>query len=776
MLLSFFVSLNGCGDDSSTKADEEDDDVIILNPDSLESSSGGNGSSHGSSNSSDTCQEGGTSSSNWYDNPYYEGSCASSGNQQGSSSGGSSENSSDDNSGSSSGGSSGTSSEGSPDSGTPVSQDPVKSVLDSLVVSSVEELPACGSSLQGKGAVVEGDGVYICNSGEWSSVALQTEKKVACKDGYLVAVDTGKTVPSTSTNPFGGMGGWGGGNQSATNPPDSLIVRDVFQLNGTSLFATGASITITELDSTQFFRPTVNTYSDCITSKDGSFTYENPEGISHFLEVSITGFYRSPLTGNFTKSPVTFKKKVHVADGGVVHVDLLSGLTAPRVEQHIADAGGGRADMTMCNNRALRAVLGSFGIDTIKYSEENYFDALTAISVMMMYGNSDFEMTSLVSTIAEDIKGDGNWNDMNNKTKIADKMFVLDSSNGYGVIVRGMERAGYTLTQYFKDVLQKFWPDVLGLGRCGSMNAGQVTYVKTSMSTFFANDYSHKDNSTVRFICDKEYQVWRNATDIEKDTMGFGAGAYDYQIKMGLVSVGKYYIYENKTWRVATDDEVDGFTDVGKVYKELKSGDKLVIVVRHGERGDDTGKNGHLTTTGKEQSVSMGKKLSGGNAYFGHSGYARTIETAEGIAQGMGINNADMDEYKYLLGDWFVKDSTKLKNHSADGDSWVITSKYAFTGAYSDAYYDLDSRAEELIDEFVKLTSNCSLVILCSHDMLMVPLAAYASKGRANLRYYETQRWINYLAGIAVVIHADGTRECIPVKGLDIGSRNFYGG
>jgi hypothetical protein len=48
--------------------------------------------------------------------------------------------------------------------------------------------------------------------------------------------------------------------------------------------------------------------------------------------------------------------------------------------------------------------------------------------------------------------------------------------------------------------------------------------------------------------------MWRVARDIEKDTMGFGPGKYDKEIREGLVNISSYYIYEESqlAWRLAT--------------------------------------------------------------------------------------------------------------------------------------------------------------------------------------------------------------------------------
>lgn len=60
-------------------------------------------------------------------------------------------------------------------------------------------------------------------------------------------------------------------------------------------------------------------------------------------------------------------------------------------------------------------------------------------------------------------------------------------------------------------------------------------------------------------ICDNK--VWRNATDIEKDTATWGAGSFDGEVRAGQINTSFYYIYKTSkaTWRDATTLEKDTY-------------------------------------------------------------------------------------------------------------------------------------------------------------------------------------------------------------------------
>ena len=88
----------------------------------------------------------------------------------------------------------------------------------------------------------------------------------------------------------------------------------------------------------------------------------------------------------------------------------------------------------------------------------------------------------------------------------------------------------------FESHLQKFWVKALNLETCSNMNYGQVKVINNSMSAYFASNYESTDHSSVRFICDRDAKKWRVATDIEKDTVGFGAGSFDGQAREGKIN------------------------------------------------------------------------------------------------------------------------------------------------------------------------------------------------------------------------------------------------
>ncbi len=662
-------------------------------------------------------------------------------------------------------------------------------VPDSTAVSDAKSLPACNASNEGEAFMVSGEqALYYCISGKWEKGAEELFA-VTCKDGVLKLNASAADAESDDAGDFRREG---------------VSIVGVAQKGP---FRYGASVKLVELDSAMRLADSKRTHETCITSADGTFGFDNVNLVSPYVRVEASGYYKDELTGGLSSSLVTLNAVVDLSKRDTFNVNMLTHMAAPRVLKLVQDAGNNQPIGSM-SGRALSDVLSSFGIslgssgstggfsgwgwnrggqtsttsssdhsaeDLNIFGSDDYDAALLAVSVMMQSFGSVSDMLSFADFVASDIQGDGNWGDNASKAKLADKLLKLDSEGGLEKIRKNME--GWKLGDVpdFEKHIRNFWTKTHGFESCGTMNAGQVKHVGNSQSEYFVSYYEQPEGTRIRFICDKTTKSWRVATDIEKDTVGFGAGDYDGQIKSGKINADKFYVYElgKKSWRAATSDDIQEFVDVEEVYKNLAAGEKVIFILRHAERTDDTGKNGHLTNNGKSQSQSVGAKLKGESIYFANSTYTRSYETCQNIATGAGISEMGNDTIPELDGDWFVKDDSKFESYkNSNGGGWVVASEYAYKGSYSDAYYPLESRGEEFMTEIVKprFAKVSKVAVWISHDMMVVPLTAFATNGKANLRYFDTKQWINYLAGVAIILGTDGTLRYEPVKGLSSGT------
>lgn len=234
-----------------------------------------------------------------------------------------------------------------------------------------------------------------------------------------------------------------------------------------------------------------------------------------------------------------------------------------------------------------------------------------------------------------------------------------------------------------------------------------------------------------------------------------------------------YYDTDTSAYDPASPD-LSKFTSIDKVFNALKDDEKVVFVLRHAERNSSSGKTSHLTEAGIFQAQSVGKKIASDEpAYYAHSEYVRTRETLENIAVGRGETGFTHEAYGVLNGDWFIKSNDAYdvyKSKTTDGN-YVSTTDWAYNGGYEDAFYDLDTRAKQFIDEFLVgiISKKARISIVATHDQFLVPLTVYASDRKINLRYFEDTNWITYLAGIAVIVGSDGSVKTLPIKGLNSG-------
>ncbi|MBR4006292.1 histidine phosphatase family protein [Fibrobacter sp.] len=696
--------------------------------------------------------------------------------------------------------------------------EPISAVTDTLIedttaVASKSDLPACTADKEGESFYVEGEQtLYFCIGSEWHPSETVTEVfQVGCHNGVLTLNMTGEEEEEESpsqgqTNPWGGNFSFGGG--STSSALDTMPARrpgaHIVGIAEKGPFRYGASVKIIELDSTQRLADSRKTHKTCITEAAGNFSFDSVDLVSPYLRVEANGFFQNELTGGLSSHMVTLKAIVDVTDRNTVNVNMLTHMEAPRVLKLVENSGNNQPIRSV-KAQALKEILGSFEIslggssggnsafpgwgwgqqqqtttstdgrfaeDISLFDGDEYSAALLAVSIMMQRNGSGNDMLQYTSGIAERIKGNGNWDDNNAKADLADWLMVLDTSGSYATIRNNIASWKLGEVPDFEKHLRNFWTSVYQFGACNSMTAGTVKHVNNSLSKFFISYYEQPDGPRTRFICDAETHLWRAATDIEKDTVGFGKGDYDGQIKNGKINAEKYYVYEQSKgkWRAATGDDIMEFVDIADVMAGLAPDEKVIFILRHAERTDDTGKKGHLTDGGKKQSKAVGEKLKGEQIYFANSTYTRSMETCEGVASGAGVTYTE-NTIADLDGEWYVKDESKYEScKSENGGGWQATSAYAYKGGICPGvYYDFDSRSEAFISDIVKpeFAKVNRVGVWISHDTFVVPITVYGSNKKVNLRYFDTKQWIYYLAGLAVIMDSKGNIRYVPVKGLD---------
>lgn len=214
-----------------------------------------------------------------------------------------------------------------------------------------------------------------------------------------------------------------------------------------------------------------------------------------------------------------------------------------------------------------------------------------------------------------------------------------------------------------------------------------------------------------------------------------------------------------------------GFVDIQPVFLSVQPNEKALFIMRHGERQPRITRESPLTEDGIEQAISVGQKLiSNEDLYYLSTDYVRTKMTCEMIAQGRGQTTFPYDTCNIFTSGAFIKDTAKFTayNNEPGGSNKMTLTKWAYNGEFADAFYDLAEASEKVISEAFSLVKG-RINVICSHDEFLTPLIAYLTEGKADLRIFEegkNRHWLNFLAGVAIIVDDQGNRRAYAIKGL----------
>ncbi|MCQ2193292.1 MAG: hypothetical protein MJZ23_10625 [Paludibacteraceae bacterium] len=215
------------------------------------------------------------------------------------------------------------------------------------------------------------------------------------------------------------------------------------------------------------------------------------------------------------------------------------------------------------------------------------------------------------------------------------------------------------------------------------------------------------------------------------------------------------YPFKTDSWNKAED-----------IYQNMHEGDRVFFIVRHSERPSGTTVEVSLTENGKSYALNVGKKMTGGlaktnDAIYGSTEYLRCRQTSAYIAEGRGDNKwsgIEMVEQPIsVLNQFYIAGTT----------DWNTVASY-----YDKHRDDAEFKCKHVVETLCKMSEGKTFGWFTSHDALMVILARWASNGKITFQY-GTDGWINFLSGIAVIVHENGAWETYPVRNLENGYMNW---
>ena len=235
---------------------------------------------------------------------------------------------------------------------------------------------------------------------------------------------------------------------------------------------------------------------------------------------------------------------------------------------------------------------------------------------------------------------------------------------------------------------------------------------------------------------------------------------------------------------LALAPDVDGFYDMGDVYKAVPKTSKVAFVIRHSKRQKNLGKESQLTPIGVQMAQTLGSKLvSDESFYYASTDFVRTRETCNNIAIGRGETDAEVVTWDGINGGYFltVPSDTLDALVSTRGGNQKYIAQYAydeimaapsFEDQLKSYFQDFFPRANQFVNEVIleNMPRWKRVSILVSHDMLVEPLIVFASNRTIDLKIYQPDyRWVNYLSGIAVINDEAGCVTVLPVRGDSVG-------
>jgi hypothetical protein len=195
-------------------------------------------------------------------------------------------------------------------------------------------------------------------------------------------------------------------------------------------FLNGSTITVYELNSS--FSQTGKSFSTQIIDNTGSFQLSDISLATNYVQIRADGFYFNEVCGSNSKSQITLNCISNIGNPGSLHINLLTHLEKPRVEYLLATG----ITFDSAKNEAQREVLNIFNMNSsdipnsenLDISENGEGNArLLAISSILQGFRTESELSSLLSTISNDIRTDGILNDVATQSSIIDHALLLDT-------------------------------------------------------------------------------------------------------------------------------------------------------------------------------------------------------------------------------------------------------------------------------------------------------------------------------------------------------------
>jgi len=226
-------------------------------------------------------------------------------------------------------------------------------------------------------------------------------------------------------------------------------------------FITGSTIDIQELN--ENLSPNGNSFNVTTEDNFGSFSLES-EITTDFIEIISMGFYFNEVSGEITNTNLTLRSLSEVSDTLNCNINLLTTLAKKRIVYLMNEE---IKTYTQAKQQGQGEILNLFRVyesgiadfEDMDISSSSESDAvLLAISSVLQGSNSVSELSSLISTMIEDIKTDGILDDIDSKNEIYNNAKNLNLSEIRQNIENRYSDLGLSLTvPNFEKYVDDIW-------------------------------------------------------------------------------------------------------------------------------------------------------------------------------------------------------------------------------------------------------------------------------------------------------------------------------
>ncbi|HSW61197.1 MAG TPA: DUF1566 domain-containing protein [bacterium] len=231
--------------------------------------------------------------------------------------------------------------------------------------------------------------------------------------------------------------------ENVVNDDDSVTVDDTEKTDDDSVnpgkykiagyvqkgpFVQGSEITIAEIDSELV--PIGTSYTTATEDDFGSFQISK-EMSTNFVEVTSSGFYFNEVEGKLSTAAISFRVVSDLTEEKPVNINILTTIERERIKVLIGE-GKTFEEARVQAEIEILAVFNIHDLETTNFQEmdiskEGDSNAiLLAISAVLQQGNTEAELSELISKIAQDIKLDGKLDAKGQIEEIIENGVALD--------------------------------------------------------------------------------------------------------------------------------------------------------------------------------------------------------------------------------------------------------------------------------------------------------------------------------------------------------------